>query len=261
MASPDRLTPLDASFLHLEDAASHMHVAAVLVFDGAPPDYDDFVDYVERRLHLVPRYRQKLAEVPLAQARPRWVDDEGFDIRYHVRNTALPRPGGEHELRTLAARLFSQQLSRARPLWEMWLVQGLEGDSRFAVISKTHHAVVDGIAGVDLIAAPFAPEDEADDKPWRPRKAPSSAELLGEALIERATGPREIVRSARSGVRGPRGIVQRAAGLGGMALRGLPPGPRSPYNRQPVGPDRRFAWVRASLGDFKAVKNALDGTV
>jgi diacylglycerol O-acyltransferase / wax synthase len=261
MASADRLTPLDTSFLHLEDAASHMHVAAVLVFEGPAPDYDDFVAYVERRLHLVPRYRQKLAEVPLAQARPRWVDDEGFDIRFHIRNTALPAPGGEHELRTLAARVFSQQLSRARPLWEMWLVHGLDGDRRFAVISKTHHAVVDGIAGVDLIAALFAPEEQAASEPWRPQRPPSKAELLQEALVERATVPGEIVRSVRSVLRGPGRIVQRAAGLGAMALRGLSPAPRSPYNAAHVGPDRRFAWVRASLADFKEIKNSLDGTV
>ena len=261
MSTTDRLTPLDSSFLHLEDSSSHMHVAAVLVFDGPAPDYDDFVDYVERRLDLVPRYRQKLAEVPLAQARPRWVDDDGFDIRFHVRNTALPAPGGEGELRTLASRVFSNQLSRARPLWEMWLVEGFDNDRRFAVITKTHHAVVDGIASVDLISALFAPEEEAPAKEWRPQRAPSGAELLREALVERATAPAEIVRTARSVLRGPGRIVQRAAGLGAMALRGLPPGPRSPYNRQSVGPDRRFAWVRAPLEDFKAVKNSLDGTV
>src|SRR3954471_1634903 len=164
MASKDRLTPLDSSFLHLEDRASHMHLGTRLGFARRPPNYGDFLRYVDGRLHLVPRYRQKLAEVPLAQPRPRWVDDESFDLSFHVRNTALPEPAGEHELRTLAARVFSQQLSRARPLWEMWLVQGLDRARRFAVISKTHHAVVDGIAGVDLIAALFAPEEQAQDE-------------------------------------------------------------------------------------------------
>src|SRR5436305_14077115 len=140
MASTDRLTPLDTSFLHLEDAASHMHVAAVLVLDGSPPDYEDFLRYVERRLGLVPRYRQRLAEVPLAQARPRWVDDERFDLRYHVRATALPGDAGEEELRVVAGRVFSQHLRRDRPLWEMWLVDNVS-DGRFAVLSKTHHAL------------------------------------------------------------------------------------------------------------------------
>src|SRR5919202_4924189 len=142
MRVADRLTPLDASFLHLEDEASHMHVGGVLIFDGEPPAYEDFLAHVESRLGLVPRYRQKLAEVPLAQARPRWVDDPRFDVRFHVRETALPGPGSEEQLRTLAARIFGRRLSRRRPLWELWLVQGLDG-GRFAVISKTHHALVD----------------------------------------------------------------------------------------------------------------------
>src|SRR5688572_2218738 len=154
MAS-DRLTPLDASFLHVEDASSHMHVAAVLIFDGPTPDYDEFVDYVESRLHLVPRYRQRLATVPLGQGRPSWADDPNFDIRFHVRDTALPRPGNEYQLQVLAARVFSQRLNRKRPLWEMWLVEGLEGD-RFAIVSKTHHAVVDGIAGLDVLSVLFS---------------------------------------------------------------------------------------------------------
>src|SRR5439155_17138662 len=174
------------SFLHLEDGTTHMHVGAALVFNEPPPEYDEFVDYVEARLHLVPRYRHKLANVPLAQARPRWIDDERFDVRYHVRATALPAPGGEHELQTLAARIFSRPLSRARPLWEMWLVEGLEGE-RFAVISKTHHAVVDGISGMDVLSALFAADEEGSRVPWRPAPEPRPLELLGEALYERAT--------------------------------------------------------------------------
>jgi diacylglycerol O-acyltransferase / wax synthase len=259
MPVTDRLTPLDASFLHLEDGRTHMHVGAVLVFEEPPPDYDEFVDYVEARLHLVPRYRQKLAEVPLAQARPRWIDDERFDIRYHVRATALPAPGGEHELQTLAARIFSRPLSRARPLWEMWLVEGLEGE-RSAVISKTHHSVVDGISGVDVLSALFAAEDEEGGRPWRPRREPAPIELLGEALYERVTAPAELLRFARSLVRGPRRALARVVGLGAMARAGLGPAPRSPYNVQ-IGPDRRLAWVRTPLEDIKAIKNARGGTV
>src|SRR4051794_15634882 len=252
----DRLTPLDASFLHLEDGSSHMHVAGALVFEGEPPAYDDFVDHVESRLDLVPRYRQKLAGVPLGQGRPRWVDDESFDIRYHVRATGLPRPGGDHELQAIAARIFSQRLSRARPLWEMWLVEGLSGN-RFAVISKTHHAVVDGISGVDVISTLFAPEEERNGNPWRPKPAPSGLGLLGEAMLERLTVPAEAFRLARSVLRGPRRIFQRAWGFGAMALAGLQPAPRSPYNRQQVGPDRRLAFVRAGLGEVKRIKDEL----
>jgi diacylglycerol O-acyltransferase len=255
----DRLTPLDTSFLHLEDGTTHMHVGAVLVFEEPPPDYEEFVKYVEERLHLVPRYRQKLAEVPLAQARPRWIDDERFDVHYHVRATALPAPGGEHELQTLAARIFSRPLSRARPLWEMWLVEGLEGE-RFAVISKTHHSVVDGISGMDVLSALFAPEDEGLGRPWTPRPEPSPLELLGEALYERATVPAEALRAGRSLLRAPGRALARVAGLGAMAWAGLAPAPRSPYNVQ-IGPDRRLAWVRAPLEDIKAIKNELGGTV
>src|SRR4051794_6847747 len=165
--SGDRLSPLDASFLHLEDASSHMHVAAALLFAGAPPGYDRLLAHVESRLGLVPRYRQRLAEVPLAQARPRWVDDGRFDLRFHVRQTALPEPGTEYELQVLAGRVFSHQLRRDRPLWEMWLVSGLQG-GRFAILSKTHHALVDGLSGLGTLSA-LVP---AGDDPRAARRAP-----------------------------------------------------------------------------------------
>src|SRR5256885_2299270 len=155
----DRLSPLDATFLHVEDAASHMHVACALVFDGDPPAYDDLLEHIAARLHLVPRYRQRLATVPFQQGRPKWVDDERFDLRYHVRATALPSPGGEYELQVLCGRIFSQQLRRDRPLWEMYLVEGLEG-GRFAMLSKTHHALVDGISGLDILSVLFTPDEE-----------------------------------------------------------------------------------------------------
>src|SRR5438094_5618665 len=165
----DRLTALDSSFLHLEDATSHMHVASVTIFEGSPPAYDELVRHVENRLALVPRYRQKLRFVPLNQGRPVWVDDPHFNIEYHVRATALPPPGNEEQLKRLAGRVFSQQLDRTKQLWEIWLVQGLERSAasadeaqRFALLSKTHHCLVDGIAGVDLTSVMFdtAPEPE-----------------------------------------------------------------------------------------------------
>src|ERR1700730_11881183 len=143
----DRLTSTDASFLHQEGPASHMHIGGVLVFEGPPPEFSDYLDHVRGLLHLVPRYRQKLSVPPLESGRPLWVDDPSFNIEYHVRQTALPKPGHEHQLLLLAARVFSQQLYRCMPLWEMWLVEGIDGD-RFALISKTHHALIDGISGV-----------------------------------------------------------------------------------------------------------------
>jgi len=262
--SKDRLTPLDASFLHLEDASSHMHVAAALLFTGDPPKYEKLLEHIESRLGLVPRYRQRLAEVPFAQARPRWVDDERFDLRYHVRHTALPEPGTEYELQVLAGRVFSQQLRRDRPLWELWLVSGLEG-GRFAILSKTHHALVDGVSGLDILSVLFAPDSEEDGRPWRAQPSPSSTELVAEALIERATSAGELARPLRAAVRRPRQALTRmaetAVGAGAMAWAGMQPAPPTPYNAQKVGPDRRFTWTRASLDDVKAIKNSLGGTV
>ena len=268
----DRLTGLDASFLHLENDGAHMHVAGVMTFAGDPPDYDELVETVEERLHLVPRYRQKLAFVPLGQGRPKWVDDPHLNLRYHIRRTALPPPGDEGQLRALAGRVFSQPLDRDKPLWELWLVEGLAPDGsgpRFAALSKTHHALVDGISGVDIVSVLFDSSPEPAPQPaerrrWLARPEPAKAQLLVEALLERATAPGEVMRSVRAVVRGPRRVARAAGeslvGLGAMAWAGLRPPPSSPYNVK-LGPHRRFAWVRTSLGDVKAVKNELGGTV
>jgi diacylglycerol O-acyltransferase len=245
-----------------------MHVAGVMLFEGPPPPYEELLAAIERRLGLVPRYRQRLAFVPLGQGRPRWVDDPHLNLRYHVRSTALPAPGSEQQLKELAGRVFAQQLDRDKPLWEIWLVEGLEGD-RFAMLSKTHHALVDGISGVDIMSVlfdtspePAAPTDSGER--WLPRPVPSPAQLLGEALLERATIPGELVRSVRAIFRGPRrvaeGLRDAAVGIGAMAWAGLNPAPASPYNR-PIGPHRRYTWVRANLADLKAIKNELGGTV
>ena len=266
MSNPDRLTGLDSSFLHLERAGAHMHVGSCLVFDGSAPAYDDLLEQIERRLHLVPRYRQRLAFVPFEQGRPVWVDDPHFNVSYHVRNTALPRPGSDEQLRRLCGRLFSQQLDRDKPLWEISLVNRLAGE-RFALIAKTHHALVDGISGVDITTVLFdtgadAPPT-AQPEPWVPRPLPSDAELLADALLERATVPGEVFRGIRALMRGPRHIVGRAlddlAAVASLARAGggAPP---TPLNRR-IGPHRRFTWVDADLRQFKAIKDALGGTV
>ena len=264
----DRLSGLDASFLHLEDDSAHMHVASVIIFEGEAPEYNDMLAHIERRLHLVPRYRQKLAFVPFAQGRPRWVDDPHLNLRYHLRHAGLPAPGTEQQLQALASRVFAQPLDRDKPLWELSLVDGLEGN-RFAVLAKTHHALVDGISGVDILTVLFdtSPEPAAPADPgnsWIPRPTPTGAQLLGEALVERATVPAEAARSFRALLRAPRAVareaVETAAGVGAMAWAGLNPAPTTPYNR-PIGPHRRFTWVRASLDDVKAIKNELGGTV
>ena len=268
MANPDRLTGLDSSFLHLERDASHMHVAACVVLDGKAPAYEDLVAELDGRLHLVPRYRQRLAFVPLQQGRPVWVDDPHFNVSFHIRHTALPKPGGDVELKRLAGRVFSQALDRSRPLWELWLVEGLSGD-RFALLSKTHHALVDGISGVDLISVLFDTSPDpmpvaAPDRDWIARPLPAPMQLLADALVERATVPGEIVRGVRAVLRGPRQVLDKMSGalvgLGAMTWAGLRSAPPSPFNVQ-IGPHRRFTWVQGDLGDFKQVKNALGGTV
>jgi diacylglycerol O-acyltransferase / wax synthase len=265
----DRLTGLDASFLHIESDSAHMHVAGVMLFEGTPPEHDDLVEALERKMHLVPRYRQKLAFVPFGQGRPRWVDDPYFNLGYHVRVTALPAPGSEEQLRNLAGRVFSQALDRDKPLWEMWVVEGLAGGNRFAVLSKTHHALVDGISGVDIASVLFdvSPEPAPIPEPprrWLPRPLPSRGQLLAEALIERATVPAEVARGVRAVFRAPRriasGAVEALAGVGAMAWAGMNPAPPSPYNTS-IGPHRRFTWARVSLADVKAIKNSLGGTV
>jgi diacylglycerol O-acyltransferase len=265
----DRLTGLDASFLHIESDTSHMHVAGVMLFEGSPPPHDDLREALERKMHLVPRYRQKLAFVPLQQGRPRWVDDPHFNLNYHLRSTALPEPGSEEQLRNLAGRVFAQPLDRDKPLWEMWVVEGLDGGDRFAVLSKTHHALVDGVSGVDIASVLFDLSEEPAPVPdppkrWLPRPLPSRTQLLAEAVFERATVPAEIVRGVRSVFRAPRRIAGAAvgalAGVGAMAWAGMNPAPPSPYNVA-IGPHRRFTWVRCSLADVKAIKNVLGGTV
>jgi diacylglycerol O-acyltransferase len=265
---PDRLSALDTSFLHLEEGGAHMHVASVLVFDGSPPPYDDLVRAIEGRLHLVPRYRQRLAYVPVGQGRPVWADDPHFNARYHIRHTALPAPGTDAELKKLAGRLFAQALDRSKPLWELWLVENLD-DDRFAIISKTHHALVDGVSGVDLISVLFDVAAEpaplgAPERPWVPRPAPTDTQLLADALLERAVVPGEIVRGLRRITRRPREVVGRLAeglaGVGAMAWAGLNPAPASVLN-VPIGPHRRYTWVDADLPEFKAIKNALGGTI
>ena len=267
MPNPDRLTGLDSSFLHLERNAAHMHVGSCLVFEGDPPAYEDLVEHIERRLHLVPRYRQRLAFVPLEQGRPVWVDDPHFNIAYHVRHTALPRPGTETELKRLAGRLFSQQLDRSKPLWEIWLVQGLSG-GRFALVAKTHHALVDGVSGVDITTVLFDttpdPPPMPEPEPWIPRPLPSGAQLLADALLERATMPGEVARGVRALTRAPRQVLGRLrdnlAAVGALAWAGVDGAPPSPLN-VPIGPHRRFTWVEGDLTRFKAIKDELDGTV
>lgn len=263
-----RISALDASFLHLEKAGARLHVASVTVFDGPTPPYDELREHVESRLHLVPRFRQRLAEVPLGQGRPVWVDDPHFNLRYHLRHTGLPAPGSEEQLKNLAGRLFAQRLDRTKPLWELWLVDGLH-DEGFALIAKSHHALVDGISAVDITTVLFDDQPEvrpvpAPAQPWAPRPLPSSAQLLSEALVERATRPAELARSARAIVRTPRHLLRGTRdglqAMGALAFAGLSPAPPTPLNVK-VGPHRRYTWVDAELIELQRIKDALGGTI
>ena len=269
MANPDRLTALDSTFLHLEDhSTAHMHVASVMVFEGEAPTLRELVDHVNNRLHLVPRYRQRLAHVPYGQGRPVWADDPHFNPYYHIRHTALPKPADEVALKRLAGRLFSQRLDRSKPLWEIWLVQTMSG-GRFALIAKTHHALVDGISGVDITTVLFdtarEPAPTGPPSPWSAKPLPGQAKLLGEALVERATVPGEMVRGARALVRTPRKafsqVKEALESVGATTLAGInAPAPPSPFNVD-IGPHRRYTFLDADLARLKAIKDSLGGTL
>jgi diacylglycerol O-acyltransferase len=263
----DRLSAVDASFLHQEKQASHMHVGALAIFEGPPPTREEFRAHLEARLGLVPRYRQKLAFPPLETGRPFWIDDPSFNLDYHVRHTALPQPGGDDQLRQLVGRIFSQRLDRSKPLWEAWIVHGLEG-GRFALISKTHHALVDGIAGVDIAtvlfdASPVPSEPEAQPA-WTPAPEPSDAELVVDGVKGLIRTPFRLAGRALGALQRPGQTVERvreaAEGVGEVVWAGLNPAPDVPLN-VPIGPHRRVRWLQSRLADFKEVKNALGGTV
>ncbi len=262
----DRLSAIDASFLTNETADGHMHVGAVLIFEGPPPAYDDLVEHVRGRLSLVPRFRQKLAIPRFEAGRPFWVDDPSFNLTYHVRHTALPDPGNEDQLLRLAGRVFSQQLDRSKPLWELWLVQGLD-HNRFALLSKTHHAMVDGVAGVDISTVLFdvkpVPEPASEDG-WVAHPEPSTADLVAKGLAEAAAAPVKLAGRIAGIVQHPEAAARRVAagleGLGEVAWGFADPAPEVPLN-VPIGSHRRYVWARAELRTFKRIKDALGGTI
>jgi diacylglycerol O-acyltransferase len=262
----ERLSPVDVSFLDQEKRGSHMHIGAVMLFEGPPPTHAQLREHVESRLHLVPRYRQKLAYPRLEMGRPLWVDDPRFNIDYHVRHTALPSPGSMEQLRNLTGRIFSQRVDRSKPLWELWLVQGLE-QGRFALINKTHHALVDGVSGVDVTTVlfdtsptptPIAAED------WTPEVEPSDAALVAEGVKGIAGFPGRVARRALDAARHPResaaALREAGEGLGNVAWNFANPAPDTPLN-VPIGPHRRVTWTGIPLEHLKEIKNELGGTV
>jgi len=258
------MSPLDASFLHIEDEVTHMHIGSVGLFEGPAPGPGEVKRAVAASLPQVPRYRQRVRFVPLALGRPAWVDDPYFNLDYHVRRTALPAPGGVEELRTLVGRVMSQQLDRNKPLWELWVAEGLE-DGGWALISKTHHCMVDGVSATDLLSVIL--DDERDppapaEDDWAPKPEPSSASLIAHSLMLRAGSPYEAARTVLAAARGPRKAAMQAAGAarGLLNMRHLLSPNPSTLNG-PIGPHRRWDWARARLSDIKEIRQLHGGTV
>jgi WS/DGAT/MGAT family acyltransferase len=265
---PDRLSPLDVSFLYMEEPTTPMHVGGVAIFEVPESgfDYERLVRLIRDRISLVPRYRQRVRWVPGHLANPVWVDDENFDVTYHVRRSALPRPGTGNQLNELVARIMSRPLDRERPLWEMYLVEGLE-DDRFAILTKTHHAMVDGIAAVDIgqvILDPTPAPREIPSDDWRPQREPSAAELVAGAVNEIARSPKAIVDTVRTGIID----VQETATHIGRSLVGVASAARTmsrparsgPLNAT-IGGARRYATTQTELENLKRIKRAHGGTI
>ncbi|MFI5366084.1 MAG: wax ester/triacylglycerol synthase family O-acyltransferase [Candidatus Binatia bacterium] len=272
MAYYERLGALDASFLGIEDESCHMHVGGVLIFDAGPLhvpgggiDIDRIRRAIHARLHLVPRFRQRLGYIP-GENIPVWIDDDRFRLAYHVRHSALPHPGDERVLKRFVGRIMSQALDRKRPLWEMWVVEGLDGD-RFALVSKTHHCMIDGISGADLLSVILSAQPEEDPgapEAWKPRPQPSDARLVMDEVVRRAAQPVEAARAVYDAVRDPAQALTRvteaASGVLEAFAPALNPVSKTPLNVE-VGPHRRFDWTEMRVADLKAVKHVLGGTL
>jgi diacylglycerol O-acyltransferase len=259
------MSSIDSSFLHIENDVTPMHIGGVSLFEGPPPPFADLKEMVAGKLDLVPRYRQKVRFMPLGAGVPAWVDDPHFSLDYHVRHTAVPRPGSEQQLRQMAARIFSQHLDRNKPLWEMWSVEGL-ADGRWALLSKVHHCMVDGVAATDLMSVMFS--DETGGGPsGRPRKfspppEPSSVELLARTIAHKVS-PAGQAQSLRRAITAPGETLKtvaetaRAAVAASSRMRPV----ASSSLTGPIGPHRRWSWADVRLTDVKTVRSALGGTV
>lgn len=260
----DRLTPLDVSFLYLEQPSTAMHVGTVMAF--APPadglDVERFTRYIGSRIAFVPRYRQRVRWVPGRLANPVWVDDENFDLSYHIRRSALPRPGSDEQLEELVARLQSRPLDRRRPLWELYLVEGLS-EGRFALVSKVHQALVDGVHTVDLAQVILDDAPDPVDPPafaWQPVAEPTGVELVVGAMVDSVRRPGQVVDVLRHGVADLQDTARSAARSAGRVLnaaRLLAGGPPSGPLSQPVTPHRRFAMVETDLEDYRLIRARL----
>ena len=270
----DRLSAVDVSFLYMETPSTPMHVGGVCVLEppaGVAFDYDRLVQLITQRIGLVPRYRQKVRTVPGRLANPVWVDDEDFDVTYHVRRSALPKPGTREQLKELVARLQSRPLDRSRPLWEIYLVEGLQdgpdGGQRCAIITKTHHAMVDGVSAVDigtvLLDLQPTPREVPEDD-WQPRKEPDAVHLVAGAVVDLITRPTAVLDTARGAVTDVRATASRVATLAGGVLSQAKlmarPAPETPLNVT-IGEQRRFGTADTDLDEYKRVRKVHGGTI
>jgi diacylglycerol O-acyltransferase len=277
------MSPVDSSFLHVENDTTPMHIGAVSIFEGPPPPFEELRAMVAGKLGLVPRYRQKIRFVPLAVGPPVWIDDPHFSLDYHLRHTAIPKPGGEEQLRQMAARVFSQALDRDKPLWELWAVEGLQG-KRWALLSKVHHCMVDGVAATDLMSVMFsdataaaasdgggverggAGDDDYGGPPpvreWAPAPEPTGAEVLVRTLVRRASpaGQLEALRRMAGAPRETLSSLAEMARASAAASSSMRPVGASSLTG-PIGPHRRWSWAEARLADVKAIRGELGGTV
>jgi len=259
----DRLSPLDASFLFMEESTTPMHVGGLMTFDATPGfDPDRFIALIGQRLAGVPRYRQKIREVPGHLGLPVWVDDPTFELDYHVRRSALPAPGSDAQLRELVGRLVSRQLDRARPLWEINLIEGL-ADDRFAIVTKIHHAMVDGLASIDvgtvlLDVTPTPRESPPDD--WHAAPEPSGLELAADAVGEQIRRPQLMFGTAQRAMLDVRSVARTSGAMFAAAWSASRPAPTNPLNA-PIGRQRRFGTSAGELDDYKAIRKEHGGTV
>lgn len=257
------MSPMDASFLHIEGPNNPMHIGGVSIFEGPAPPFERLEEMVAAKLDAVPRYRQKVRFVPLSLARPVWVEDPHFNLPYHLRHSALPAPGSDEILRRTAARIFGQRLDRRKPLWEIWMVEGLD-ENRWALLSKVHHCMVDGVSATDLMTVMFDNSAAVATAPrWEPGPEPTNTQLVVRSLSHQVSNPSEGLRLARSMTRRPRATLAQAGDL----LRGMTSsiGLLKPLERSsltgPVGPRRKWSTAHLELSDIKAVRGALGGTV